>query len=93
MSGITVLSPLGINRVEARPVSARIASLRGVRLGLINNNKPNAALLLETLAGLLDAQHGLAGTLAKQKPHSSVGAEGLDGYAQEVQAAVVAVGD
>jgi hypothetical protein len=93
MSGITVLSPVGINRVEAQPVAARIGSLQGVRLGLINNNKPNAGLLLETVSGLLDARQGLAGTAKKQKPHSSVGAEGLDTFAREVQAALVAVGD
>jgi hypothetical protein len=93
MSGITVLSPVGINRVEARPVAGRIASLQGVRLGLLNNNKPNAALLLERVAGLLRAQHGLGGTAIKQKPHSSVGADRLDDYAKEVQAAIVAVGD
>jgi hypothetical protein len=92
MSGITVLSPVGINRVESRPVAARIASLQGVRLGLVNNNKPNASLLLERVAGLL-AQHGLGGTAVKQKPHSSVGADRLDDYAKEVQAAIVAVGD
>ena len=92
MSGITVLSPVGINRVESRPVAGRIASLQGVRLGLLNNNKPNASLLLERVAELL-AQHGLGGTAPKQKPHSSVGADRLDDYAKEVQAAIVAVGD
>ncbi|HKI99236.1 MAG TPA: hypothetical protein VKB51_12250 [bacterium] len=93
MSGITVLSPVGINRVEARPVSGRIPSLQGIRLGLLTNSKPNAAELLEGVARLLSAEHDLAGTTPKRKPHSSVGAEGLDDYAREVQAAVVAVGD
>jgi hypothetical protein len=93
MSGITVLSPLGINRVEARPVAARIGSLQGIRLGLINNNKPNAAALLDGVSNLIDAQHGLSGTDKKQKPHSSVGAEGLDAFVKNIQAALVAVGD
>lgn len=93
MSTITVLSPVGINRVESRPVAARIATLQGMQLGLLNNNKPNAARLLDNVAELIGAQHGLAGTVRKQKPHSSVGAEDLDTYAREVQAALVAVGD
>lgn len=93
MSGITVLSPVGINRVEARPVAARVGSLQGIRLGLINNNKPNAAALLDGVSSLLDAQHGLAGMERKQKPHSSVGAEGLDDFVKGIQAALVAVGD
>jgi hypothetical protein len=35
MSEITVWSPLGINRVEARPITPRLASLDGVTLGLL----------------------------------------------------------
>jgi len=33
MSGITVLSPQGINQVAARPMAPRLASLEGVALG------------------------------------------------------------
>jgi len=90
---ITVLSPVGVNRVEARPIAARIASLEGIRLGLLNNNKPNAARLLEGISRLAGQRHGLAGTVPKQKPHASVGADNLDAYVREVQAVVVAVGD
>ena len=90
---ITVLSPVGINRVEARPIAARVASLEGIRLGLLNNNKPNAARLLEGIARLVGQRHRLAGTVPKHKPHASVGAERLDAYVTEVQAAVVAIGD
>ncbi len=90
---ITVLSPVGVNRVEARPIAARIASLEGIRLGLLNNNKPNAARLLDGIARLAAQQHHLAGTVSKQKPHASVGADHLDAYVKEVQAVVVAIGD
>ena len=90
---ITVLSPVGINRVEARPIAARLASLEGIRLGLLNNNKPNAARLLDDISRLAGQRHGLAGTVPKQKPHASVGADNLDAYVREVQAVVVAIGD
>ncbi len=93
MSGITVLSPVGINRVEARAVAARIPSLQGVRLGLLNNNKPNSARLLEDVSSLIGGGHALGGVVAKQKPNASVGAEGLDAYASEVQAVITAIGD
>jgi hypothetical protein len=48
MSEITVWSPLGINRVEARPITPRLDSLDGVTLGILNNNKPNSLRLQES---------------------------------------------
>lgn len=39
MSGVTVLSPLGINRVGAKPMAPRIRSLDGITLGILNNSK------------------------------------------------------
>jgi hypothetical protein len=47
MSEITVWSPLGINRVAARPLTPRLASLDGVTLGILNNSKPNSLRLQE----------------------------------------------
>lgn len=93
MSGITVLSPVGINRVESRAVAPRVPTVEGLRLGLLNNAKPNAARLLDAVSQLIDRQHRLGGTLPKQKPNAAVGARGLDEYAREIQAALVAVGD
>ena len=40
MSRITVLSPLGINRVGSQPIAPRLRSLDGVTLGVLNNSKP-----------------------------------------------------
>ena len=50
MSGITVLSPMGINQVDSREMAARLASLEGVTLGILNNGKPNSLLLQERVA-------------------------------------------
>lgn len=93
MSSLTVLSPVGINRVESRPISPRVPTLKGLNLGLLNNNKPNAARLLDEVAALLNKAHALGELKVRQKPHSSVGVEDVAGYANEVQAALVAVGD
>ena len=93
MSGITVLSPLGINRVEARKLTPRLSSLDGVRLGILNNSKPNSLALQERVAELLGARAGLNGVVVKQKPSAAIGAEQLDRYAQEVDAVITAIGD
>jgi hypothetical protein len=93
MSRITVLSPVGINRVAARSVAPRLASLEGVTLGVLNNSKPNSLLLQERVAELLGPAHGIAKTVIKQKWSAAVGADDLDAYAQEVGAVITAIGD
>ena len=93
MNGLTVLSPVGINRVEARAAAPRISSLEGIRLGLLNNNKPNASGLLEHIASLIGQRFPLGPRLPKQKPNPAVGAENLDVYAREVEAVITALGD
>jgi len=93
MSQITVLNPVGINRVAAQPVAPRLASLEGVTLGILNNGKPNSLALQERVAELLARQHRLGGVVTKQKPSAAVGAEKLDLYAREVGAVITAIGD
>jgi hypothetical protein len=88
-----VLSPLGINRVEARPITPRLASLDGVRLGILNNSKPNSLLLQERVVELLAKSASLGPVVTKQKPSAAVGAEKLDVYAREVEAVITAIGD
>ena len=80
MSGITVLSPLGINRVGSQPLAPRLSSLDGVKLGLLNNSKPNSLELQRRVVELLAKQHPVAGAVTMQKPSAAIGAEGLDAY-------------
>ena len=93
MGEVTVLSPLGINRVGAKPMAPRLRSLDGVRLGILNNSKPNSLLLQERVVELLAKQFTFAGVATKQKPSAAVGAEGLDVFAREVAAVITAIGD
>ena len=93
MRGITVLSPVGINQVAAQPMAPRLASLEGVALGILNNSKPNSLRLQERVAELLGQQTALAKVVTRQKLSAAVGADDLDGYAQEVGAVITAIGD
>lgn len=93
MERITVLSPVGINRTEARAPSDRIKSLRGATLGILNNSKPNSLPLQEHIAGLLGARFQLAGVVTKKKPSASLAADGLYTFAREVGAVITAIGD
>lgn len=93
MDGITVLSPLGINRVEAQAIAPRVKDLNGITLGLVNNAKPNSRLLQDYILNLLKERYDIDNVILKQKPNAAVGAEGLADYAKEVDAVITAVGD
>ncbi len=90
---ITVLSPLGVNRVGSQPLARRVRSLDGVTLGILNNAKPNSLELQRYLVELLGRHHPVAGSVTKQKPSAAIGAEGLDAYAKEVGAVITAISD
>jgi len=93
MSRITMLSPLGINRVGSQPIAPRLRSLDGVTLGVLNNSKPNSLELQQYVVDLVGRRHSLEGAVIKQKPSAAIGAEGLDAYAKEVGAVITAIGD
>ena len=64
-----VLDPTG--RTAARSADAtlapRPAELTGLRIGLLENTKHNAALLLDELAGHLEREHGARAVLRRTK--------------------------
>ena len=93
MSRITVLRPLGINRVGSQPIAPRLRSLDGVTLGVLNNSKPNSLELQQYVVDLVGRRHSLKGAVIKQKPSAAIGAEGLDAYAKEVGAVITAISD
>jgi hypothetical protein len=93
MSRITVLSPLGVNRVGAQPIAPRLRSLDGVKLGILNNSKPNSLELQQRVVELIGRHHSVTGAVTKQKPSAAIGAEGLDAYAKEVGAVITAISD
>jgi hypothetical protein len=50
---VTVLNPVGDTTIVPFDVAARISDLRGKRVGLIDNMKPNAGLFVDKLAELI----------------------------------------
>jgi hypothetical protein len=90
---LTLLSPLGVNRVDVTPIAARLRSLDGVTLGILNNSKPNSLPLQERVVELLARAHRLGDVVTKRKSSAAVGADKLDVYAREVGAVITAIGD
>jgi hypothetical protein len=63
-----ILDPTGTTttRIGGAALAPRRADLAGVRLGLLENTKHNAALLLDELAELIQEQHGAAATVLRR---------------------------
>jgi hypothetical protein len=63
-----ILDPTGQTapRIGSSALAPRRADLAGVRLGLLENTKHNAALLLDELAALLQSEHGASATVLRR---------------------------
>ena len=66
-----VLSPLGATSDTVRPLARRQPSLAGLRIGVLDNSKPNADMLLGRVAERL-AERAAGATIRRwQKPGAS----------------------
>ena len=91
-----ILDPTGQSeRTRATVLSPRVRDLSGIRLGLLDNTKANAARVLETLAQQLRAQHhiGEVSTYAKSYFGTPVEEDRAQEIAQSCDAVIAGVGD
>lgn len=82
-------------QVDAVATNALPASLKGLHLGILDNQKPNARALLEGVVGGLRSRDGVAGaTFAQKPPNIATSEEELARLAaRDVQLVVVASAD
>jgi len=91
-----ILDPTGqAERAGIATLAPRVPDLTGIRLGLLDNTKANAARVLETLAEQLRAQHhiGEASTYAKSYFGTPVEEDRAQEIAQSCDAVIAGVGD
>lgn len=69
-----LLSPIGLNTIERHPIAPRLATLKGKKIGLLDNTKKNADLLLKAAGEILQRKHGVAEVIYRRKVSSSPGA-------------------
>jgi hypothetical protein len=95
MRPMEILDPVGSTSAESRSLAARPASLQGAVIGVLDNSKPNARVLLEGVARALAAKLGARDVRVWRKPGSSVGATRavLDEIAAHCGAALTASAD
>ena len=90
-----VFDPRGVVEAEPAPLAPRPDSLKGLRLGVLDNTKWNGRKLLEETTALLDAEFGLGAVRFYKKENFSVAA-GEDLIAQiaaENDLVLTAIGD
>jgi hypothetical protein len=78
MNPIRVLVPLGSAAVEVKPLARRRPSLAGLRVGILDNSKPNADVLLARVAELLAERAGARPAAVWRKPGASNPATVID---------------
>lgn len=66
-----VLSPLALSGPELRRLARRSPDLRGRRIGVLDNSKPNADVLLGRVAELLAERAGAGPIRTWRKPGAS----------------------
>ncbi|MBI3128248.1 MAG: hypothetical protein HYZ11_11635 [Candidatus Tectomicrobia bacterium] len=89
---IEILSPLGAVRAEDHPLAPRPASLGGLRLGLLHNNKPNGDALLARVAELLGERAGIT-PVWWRKENPTLPESRIEEFIPQVDVVANAVGD
>jgi hypothetical protein len=90
---VKVLSPLGTTPDTVGVLAKRRASLGGLRIGVLDNSKPNADVLLGRVAELLAARAGGATIRSWTKPGSSRPALMIDEIASSVDVVLTGSAD
>ena len=74
MRPMEILDPIGSTGAASRSLAPRPASLQGAVIGVLDNSKPNARVLLEGVARALAARLGARDVRIWRKPGASIGA-------------------
>ncbi len=65
---ITVYDPTAQPRASGASLATRPEDLRGKTIGILDNGKANAGLLMGTVAELLQQRLGVGGVIVRRKP-------------------------
>jgi hypothetical protein len=92
---LVLISPVNEATVAESSMAPRLSSLRGKRVGLLDNSKSKAGKMLDTVAAILNAQYGFADIARHRKPSASKPAapEAIAELARTCDLVIVGVGD
>jgi hypothetical protein len=90
---IEIVSPIGIPRTQASHLAPRrYEKLNGLRIGLLDNNKPNADKFLGFIGELLQAHYAEIQLVGKRKM-TRMESDGLTEFAQCCDVVINAIAD
>ena len=87
IGGLPVYLPSGEADIAPRGLACRLATLHGARIGILDNHKEFADLVLEGLAEVLRREHGVKEVRVWRKSYLGIASP----YAQEMAGACDAV--
>lgn len=87
---VTPTAPRAVRR--AQPAPRQYATVTGKRIGLLDNNKPNADRFLECVGALLKDRYEGVELIPKRKM-TRTGADGLEAFAGRCDAVINALAD
>ena len=95
MAPIRVFDPTTRNAEQEIRLAPRPASLRGLRIGLVENTKYNSSALLLRIAEILEKEHGAKAHMLRSKrtPGTPVDESTIEEFKTGVDVAVAGVGD
>mgnify|MGYP001599357344 FL=1 len=95
MGTIRVFDPTSRNADQEIRLAPRPASLRGLRIGLVENTKYNSNTLLLRIAAILEREHGAKSHIIRSKnsPGTSVDDKTVEEFKTAVDVAIAGVGD
>ena len=92
---VRLLDPTAKPHDDEKPLAPRHANLQGKRIGILDNTKSNADVLMLRMAELLCAHHDAVEIIHRRKAHAAIGAteELLDEMAASCDLVLLGSGD
>jgi len=92
---LVLISPVNEATVAESALAPRLSSLRGKRVGLLDNSKSKAATMLDAVAAILNARYSFTTIVHHRKPSASKPAapEAIEELATTCDLVIVGVGD
>ncbi len=93
--GVAIFDPTTTPKEQPLHYASRPATLRGKRVGLVDNTKFNSDKLLLKIGKILEEEYGVQGMLIRRKKNSGVPAhdEILNELSAECDVMIAGVGD
>ncbi|MDB5863458.1 MAG: hypothetical protein JWO70_1264 [Betaproteobacteria bacterium] len=92
IGGISVYAPIGAVDTQSKVLAPRLASVRGARIGILDNCKEFADLVLRGVADVLQREHGVTEIRVWQKSYLGIPSPYAQEMASECDAVINGVG-